>query len=690
MRILLAQHKITQLTLILVVYLLLSISCNPKRNKNNLSNVHSVDSIMNWIKLSRDKSIDINYRKELLLRAYNNNKKNKIDSVKNKNLSAIAYEAYKLKDSSLFKRANKDAFISFNRIRDTFGIADAHWNYGLFYTKSEVMDSAFYHYQKAFEHYKKLDQEIYAAKMLYNIAFVQGRIKDHTSSEISTFKAISIFKKFKKNRNLYQCYNHLGLIYNELEEYETAIFYHNKALGYLDLVENKGVYKEMVLNNLGLVYQKQGNYKKAISMFAKALSNEKIKLVKPNLYSKLIDNKAYNKFLNGDTTDLPQEFYKALAIRDSLDNVSGIVMSKLHLAEFYVKYQDTLKAIGFAKEANKLARSVNNNRDKLSALQLLSKIDIANSNTYLKEYIVLDDSLKITDRKVRNKFTRLRFETDEYIEEAQILSKKIKWIIIVSFLIISIVSLAYYAKQQQSKTKELVFEKEQQNSNEEIYTMMLRHQAKVEEGRIQERNRISEDLHDGILGKLFGIRLGFGFLNLKGDDDTIEKYNSYIKEIQQIEKEIRNISHELKSEYLSSKQDFRGIINALIKSQNKLGNLTYNVNYDDKIYWDEIDEKIKINCYRIIQEAFQNINKYAKATSVNIDFILVDNTFKLTIEDNGVGFFIKKKNKGIGLKNMRSRAQKMKGSFAINSIIDKGTKISITIPLKFINHGKNT
>ena len=446
----------------------------------------------------------------------------------------------------------------------------------------------------------------------------------------------------------------------------------------------------MVLNNLGLVYQKQGNHKKAISMFDKALSNEKIKLVKPNLYSKLIDNKAYNKFLNGDTTDLPQEFYKALAIRDSLDNVSGIVMSKLHLAEFYVKYQDTLKAIGFAKEANKLARSVNNNRDKLSALQLLSKIDIANSNTYLKEYIVLDDSLKITDRKVRNKFTRLRFETDEYIEEAQILSKKIKWIIIVSFLIISIVSLAYYAKQQQSKTKELVFEKEQQNSNEEIYTMMLRHQAKVEEGRIQERNRISEDLHDGILGKLFGIRLGFGFLNLKGDDDTIEKYNSYIKEIQQIEKEIRNISHELKSEYLSSKQDFRDIINALIKGQNKVGNLTYNVNYDDKIYWDEIDEKIKINCYRIIQEAFQNINKYAKATSVNIDFVLVDNTFKLTIEDNGVGFFIKKKNKGIGLKNMRSRAQKMKGSFAINSIIDKGTKISITIPLKFINHGKNT
>ena len=53
--------------------------------------------------------------------------------------------------------------------------------------------------------------------------------------------------------------------------------------------------------------------------------------------------------------------------------------------------------------------------------------------------------------------------------------------------------------------------------------------------------------YDGILGRLFGTRLGFGFLKIKSDETSISKFQSYIDEIQNIEMEIRNISHELKT-----------------------------------------------------------------------------------------------------------------------------------------------
>jgi signal transduction histidine kinase len=378
---------------------------------------------------------------------------------------------------------------------------------------------------------------------------------------------------------------------------------------------------------------------------------------------------------------LPQEFYAALKIRDSLKNISGIVMSKIHLAEYYAKYKDTLKAIDYAYEANQLASSVKNNRDRLISLFLLSKIDRSNAKNNLNDYIALSDSLNIEERKLRNKFTRIRFETDEYIEETQELSKQKMWITIIGLSLISIISLLYYIKRQQARNRELIFEKEQQRSNEEIYALMLKHQAKLEEGRMQERNRISEDLHDGILGNLFGTRMGFGFLDLKGDQDTLKKYNSYLEEMQQIEKEIRSISHELKSEILSSKFNFIDILDDLIRNQAEAGFFKYKLHSTEAVNWEKFDEKIKIDLYRIIQEAIQNISKYAKATKVNIVFDIIDNKLRLTIEDNGIGFNVKEKSKGIGLKNMRSRTQKYNGDLTIRSVTNEGTIINITVPV---------
>ena len=68
---------------------------------------------------------------------------------------------------------------------------------------------------------------------------------------------------------------------------------------------------------------------------------------------------------------------------------------------------------------------------------------------------------------------------------------------------------------------------------------------KLEEGSKKAEKRISEELHDGVLGKLFGTRLILSNLNSSSDKETILKREEYINGLQEIEEEVRNVSHEL-------------------------------------------------------------------------------------------------------------------------------------------------
>ncbi|MFD0761653.1 ATP-binding protein [Lutibacter aestuarii] len=639
------------------------------------------DSVSYYIKQSQKKELKFIQKKELLEKAYQFAKKQPSDSLQNIYLAKIAIETEYLNINDLFLAVNSESLAFAKKLNDGLKIGDAHWNYGNYYTDVETVDSAYYHYHKAFESFEQVKHNYYAAKMLYNMAFIQGRLKDYTGSEITIFEAISRFEKVERYDRLYECYNYLGLIYLELEEFDRSIFYLNKAIEYLKKNDKKGIFKEWTLSNLGLAYQKQKAYDKAIENFENALAHKNLKEIDANFYSRLIDNIAYTKFLKGDTANIVVQFNKALFIRDSLKNSSGIVISKRHLSELYAYKLDTTTAIKLANDAFGLADQVENNRDKLETLHLLSKVDKKNASKYLEEYVHLNDSLQIEERKIRNKFTRIRFETDEYIEETEKLSQQNIFIIIGSVFLIFLVSFAYIMRAQRARNKELIFEREQQKANEEIFTLMLKQQAKLKEGRLKERHRISADLHDGVLGRIFGTRLGLGFLNIKGDEPTIEKHKSYIDELQNIEKEIRAISHELKNEILSSKEDFSKIIDDLIEQKSKIGDFKYNFECDKKIDWDKVDDKVKINFYRIIQEALQNIIKYANADFVTITIEIKNKNINLVVKDNGNGFNTKDKRKGIGLKNMHSRATNLGGKFKITSNLNKGTSVFVNCPI---------
>jgi signal transduction histidine kinase len=92
--------------------------------------------------------------------------------------------------------------------------------------------------------------------------------------------------------------------------------------------------------------------------------------------------------------------------------------------------------------------------------------------------------------------------------------------------------------------------------------------------------------------------------------------------------------------------------------------------------------QIEITLFRILQEALNNINKYARASTVHIQLKEYDDIFMLTIEDDGQGFDIeemREKGSGLGFKSMQNRLDAINGFLEINSVPGQGTEILVEI-----------
>ena len=155
-----------------------------------------------------------------------------------------------------------------------------------------------------------------------------------------------------------------------------------------------------------------------------------------------------------------------------------------------------------------------------------------------------------------------------------------------------------------------------------------------------------------------------------------------MKNLQDLEQDIREISHDLNREKSELINNFVAIVDNLFEEQKKTHHSIFSLNIDSSIKWEKISNSIKINLYRIIQEALQNSNKYANAANIKVDLKKRQNNLVLEISDDGNGFNPKKAKKGIGLQNILFRTNECRGQVEINSNRGEGTIITVTIPIQ--------
>tara|TARA_R110002020_G_scaffold287791_2_gene503310 strand:- start:50500 stop:52572 length:2073 start_codon:yes stop_codon:yes gene_type:complete len=643
-------------------------------------NTPANDSITYWLS-EENSSSDEDYSKNLS-KAYDLALQEKNDSLKSKHFSRLSYYYSLIGDSLRFRLSNNMALSLSEKIRDSNALANNHWDLASFMEDNAVKDSAYYHYTQAEKIFKSLKDGYSTARVLYSLARVQSDIKDYTASEVTTIEAIELFKPLDKYYQLFLCYNNLGSVTNALNEYDKALEYYDKALFYLDKskMDNSNRLKNTVFNNIGMVFQAKGENQKALENFEKVIRSDSIYFRDIKSYAQALSNYAYSKNKLGDTLGVLASFEKSLKIKDSINDTRGLALTNYEIAEYYYDRKDTANALTFAQTAKQISEQTSNNRRLLESLELMAKVNPQNSSKYTQEYIKLNDSLIREERSTRNKFTRIRFETDEFIEQNELLTRQRQLWIGIAIALFVLAAFVLITIDQRRKNQKLRFEQAQQKANQEIFNLLLAQNKKVEEGKQLEKKRISEELHDGILGQMLGIRLILSGLNNKTDSDSVLKRSDLLKKLQGLEEEIRTISHELSRASQEKIHNFIVSIEELVKTIQDSSKMKCHFEYDHKIDWDQLKGDIKINIYRIVQESLQNCIKHAKATKVDLLFESEGDHVRIIVLDNGVGFDQKKGKRGIGLKNINSRLEKLKGTYDIQSKIGQGTKVVVTIP----------
>jgi len=586
------------------------------------------------------------------------------------------------KDSIKFREANKKVIQLSVQANDSSLLASAYWDLGYHFSRHSKIDSSYYYYLNAQKIYQNLKETRTEGTLLYFIALLQSKAKDYRASEVSTIKAIESFKQIDSTEfDLFRCYNNLGSVTNALNEFDRALDYYNKALEYQKKIKKSNTYNLSVLNNIGNVNRDKKDYNEAIEIYKKVLNTDSLLFNEPRFYAKVLDNLAYTKFKKGDTLDIESQLLKSLKIRDSLNDNSGLSVSHYNLAEFYLHKKDTSKSLRSAKKSEHYSLIDKNNKRLLQTYDLLTRIDPKNATDYAHKYIILNDSLVNEERSLQEKFTRIKFETDEVIGEKEVLEKQKQ--LLISFVIgaLLLAFAVFVIGSQYIKNQKLKFEQEQQETNLETFNLMLAQKGKLVQAKQEEQQRISQELHDGVIGSLTGIALILKATNKKADEETIKERLDLIKQLQETSEEIRTISHTLSAASFKKIQNFTNSIQELLANTSKSSNIETKFTFDAKIDWDQLSAEIKINLYRILQEGIQNSVKYSKAENITLDFSMKKSNLSVFLSDNGIGFNTQKKKKGIGHKNIYSRIVKINADINISSEIGKGTKISITIPL---------
>jgi len=232
-----------------------------------------------------------------------------------------------------------------------------------------------------------------------------------------------------------------------------------------------------------------------------------------------------------------------------------------------------------------------------------------------------------------------------------------------------------------------IYEKKQATYFETIEKLKHDHEKDILQTQLEMQEQtfqhISREIHDNI-----SLSLTLAKLNLNTFDwhNPFQAKNQLDSSLQQISKaiaDLSDISKGMNSELIAN----QGLIEVLEKETKRLKELNlFEFNYiitGSPVFMDSQKELV---IFRIIQEAFNNIIKHAKATSVKLNLEYNFDHINVLIADNGKGFCKdavaqnKNKESSAGLNNMQKRAALFNGKTIIESTLNAGTNIYITIP----------
>ena len=210
------------------------------------------------------------------------------------------------------------------------------------------------------------------------------------------------------------------------------------------------------------------------------------------------------------------------------------------------------------------------------------------------------------------------------------------------------------------------------------------HEDKLNEAIIKtqedERYEIGSELHDNVCQILAASQLTLSMLKDSFPASKLKLFYQLKHYLEISLEEIRNLSHRLAPAFYNN-STLASAFNKLFELLNIEDKYIISVHFDQAFLEKNFSMELQLNLYRILQEQLKNIIKYAQATQIQVNMLLVEGELVMEISDNGKGFNTDKVSAGIGIANMKRRAELFLGKFNIVSSPGNGCTVAVTIPL---------
>jgi PAS domain S-box-containing protein len=196
----------------------------------------------------------------------------------------------------------------------------------------------------------------------------------------------------------------------------------------------------------------------------------------------------------------------------------------------------------------------------------------------------------------------------------------------------------------------------------------------------KERSEIGKELHDNVNQVLTTVKL-----YIENIHSYPEHRDMFIQKgvalTQQAINEIRFLARQLVPPVIND-LGFRTTVEEMVTHYRSLN--VFELDLDISVEDREIEREMQLTIYRIVQEQLNNIVKYAQASLVRIVVENENGHLRVVVSDNGRGFDTAKTGDGIGLKNIRNRAEVFKGKVILSSSQGAGTSLTILFANKKI------
>ncbi len=198
---------------------------------------------------------------------------------------------------------------------------------------------------------------------------------------------------------------------------------------------------------------------------------------------------------------------------------------------------------------------------------------------------------------------------------------------------------------------------------------------------LNERKRISHELHDDLGSQLCAARLFLSNFKNSNDhntnrvliDNSIDLVDTCIKDLRCIMNDLQTPAL-LQNGYIAATTE-------LVNKVNQLKQIHFSLSHNG--IQKRLEPKKESSLYRITQELINNTLKYAQARNVTIDVLNRDNNIVLMYEDDGNGCNLQSARKGYGLNNILSRSKSVGGTVAFDSFPGAGFRAVVEIPLLY-------